>query len=254
MPPISRPEPLIACRATGVEYIHPWNYSGRLRLPGTACRWPGSVYTRPDRQPGSEQVGKSLADQARRRPTNAGFEQGAFLQGSAYVTSGTEHPPARAPSRVLAKASLSLAAVMLAGCGPSPQDAEEEIAALVETASEAVRQGDFAGLHELLSDDYEDAEGRDNRAMRFLVRSWLGRYPGIFVVVTDLQVRPISRELATANMVVNVLARESGRPLPVGLDADRLPLRLALRREGDEWRVTRADWGRNGSPADGTTN
>jgi len=170
------------------------------------------------------------------------------------VTSGTEHPPTGARSRVLAKGPLTLAVVILAACGPSPQDAEAEITALVEMASEAVRQGDFAGLHELLSDDYEDAEGRDNRAMRFLIRSWLGRYPDIFVVVTDLQVRPISRELATADMAVNVLARESGRPLPVGLDADRLPLRLALRREGDGWRVTRADWGRNGRPAGGTTN
>jgi hypothetical protein len=26
------------------------------------------------------------------------------------------------------------------------------------------------------------------------------------------------------------------------IEADRLPLRLALRREGGEWRVTRAEW------------
>lgn len=205
----------------------------------------------------SGSAGRPLSAQARRRSTNAGFECGVLLRSCAYVTSGREYPTRHVRLRGPGAAPLllmALAGVMLTGCGRPPGDAAAEIAALVASASEAVRKRDVAGLQGVISDNYEDGEGRDNRAMGFLIRSWLGRYPNIFVVVTDLRVQSISGDLATARMAVNVVARESGRPLPIGLDADRLRLRLALRREGGEWRVTRADWGRSEGPESGTTN
>jgi hypothetical protein len=55
-------------------------------------------------------------------------------------------------------------------------------------------------------------------------------------------------------MMVSLLARESGRPLLAGVDAERLPLRLALRRESGEWRVTRADWGEKSPAGSGFSN
>ena len=119
---------------------------------------------------------------------------------------------------------------------------ESEIARLVESAARAAEAGDRAALADMVSRDYEDDAGRDQRAVAFLVRTWLGRYPGLLVVVSDLRVEALSTELANARMTVNLLGRDGSRPLLAGLDAERLRLRVALRREGDRWRVTRADW------------
>ncbi len=153
--------------------------------------------------------------------------------------------------------SFIVLAVCLAwGCGPSEQgaEAEAEIAGLVDGAVEAARTGDARALGELISDDYEDREGRDRRSMELLLRTLLGRYPYLVVVASGLEVQSISRGLATAEMTLNLAGRDGSRPLPAALDADRLRLRLALRRDGKQWRVTRAEWGEAGAAAGGHAN
>jgi hypothetical protein len=82
----------------------------------------------------------------------------------------------------------------------------------------------------------------------------LGRYRNVLVSVSNLRIQLISSELATADMTVSLLARDSGRPVLTGIDADRIPLRLALRREGGEWRVTRAEWRERGPAGSGFSN
>jgi len=120
---------------------------------------------------------------------------------------------------------------------------------MVDAAAAAAGSGDAAALGAMISDEYADREGRDRRAMTFLLRTLLGRYPDLLVVISDLEVQPLSGELATASMTLTLAGRDGARPFLAGLDADRLRLRLALRRDGREWRVTRAEWGDVGGPA-----
>jgi len=114
---------------------------------------------------------------------------------------------------------------------------------MVDSAVDAARAGDARALAGMISEEYEDGEGRDRRAIAFLLRSLLGRYPSLIVIVGDLEVEPLSAELATAEMTLILAGRDAGLPLPAGLDGDRLRMRLALGRERGDWRVTRADWG-----------
>jgi hypothetical protein len=143
---------------------------------------------------------------------------------------------------------LALVLVTFLGyaCGPSGEGVESEITRLVDSGAEAVKSGDARSLATRISTEYEDDQGRDRRAMIFMLRALLARYPDVFVLVRDLRVRPLSGELATADMILLLAGRDSARPLPAGLDADRLRLRLALRRYGQEWKVTRAEWGKAG--------
>ena len=97
-----------------------------------------------------------------------------------------------------------------------------------------------------IAPDYEDGEGRDRRVIALTIRTLLGRYPHHLALVDDLQIQVISRELATARMMVSLVGRDGSSPLLQGVDADRLRLDLAFRRAGDDWLVTRASWGSRG--------
>ncbi len=136
---------------------------------------------------------------------------------------------------------------LLPACGQPERDVEAEIALLVEAAQESAEAGDAGSLINSLSDDYADAEGRDRRAMAVLVRTLLGRYPRLMTVVTDLSVVAISDQLATAGMTVSLIGKDGGRPAWAGIDADRLRLDLALRREDGRWYVSGARWGPPGT-------
>jgi hypothetical protein len=129
---------------------------------------------------------------------------------------------------------------ILAGCSPSPGDPRAEIAALVDEGVAAVEAGDHRALAALAASDYEDAEGRNRARLALTLRALMTRYPGITVAVQSLDVELDSPALARAEVTLLVLARRQGAPLPVGLEAERIRLRLALRRDAD-WRVTRAE-------------
>ena len=138
---------------------------------------------------------------------------------------------------------LTIAAfVLLQACDKPDRDVEAEVAQLVEEAQKSAEAGDDRALARILSADYADPEGRDRRTMGFIVRSWLGRYPGVLTMVTDLSVVAISDQLATAEMTVFLAGRDGNRPLLTGIDTDRVRLELALRHEDGRWLVTGAQW------------
>ena len=132
----------------------------------------------------------------------------------------------------------------LIGCGRAPDDPVREITALIDMAESAAEGHDAQTIVGMLSDDYEDEEGHDRRTMAFLVRSWLGRYPNLLLVVSDLAIEPVSAELATAQLALTAVGRDGTRPVVSGIDADRIRVRLALSRESGQWRVSRAEWSR----------
>jgi hypothetical protein len=129
---------------------------------------------------------------------------------------------------------------VLGGCGPSADDPRAGVEALVERAVAAAEAGDHRALLELVARDYEDDAGRDRRQVGFYLRTLLGRYPGVTMAVRSLDIELDSPRLARAELALVAIARREGAPLPVGLDADLIRLRLALRRD-DDWLVTRAD-------------
>jgi hypothetical protein len=133
---------------------------------------------------------------------------------------------------------------LLASCGQQATSPEDAIAALVEQAQDAGEAGDVDGVLDLLSGDYHDIDGRDRRAVGFMLRMLFARYPDSVVLVRDLDVEVISEQLANADMQLFIVARDQASASALDIDGDRLWMRLALRRESGDWRVTRAQWRR----------
>ena len=138
--------------------------------------------------------------------------------------------------------TLTLLALSLTACGPDAPPPEQAIENLVQQAQVAGAAGDVDGLLTVLSTDYHDIDGRDRRKMGFLLRTLFARYPDSVVLIRGLEVTLISDELASANMQVFVVARDKVSSAPLDLDGERLWMRLDLRLEDDDWRVTRAQW------------
>jgi hypothetical protein len=134
-----------------------------------------------------------------------------------------------------------VAALLAAGCSPSADDPRAAIEALIATAIRAAETGNDRAIERLLAPDYEDAEGRGRREAMLYLRALLRRYPRTVISVRDLKIDLLSPALARADVSLVAVGRRDGTSPRVDLDASRLELRLALRRDGDEWRVTRAD-------------
>lgn len=112
---------------------------------------------------------------------------------------------------------------------------------MIDAAVAAAEARDYKALGAMLADDYEDAAGRNPRSATLYLRALFSRYPGVVVARRGLDIELLSPVLARAEVDLVVVARRRGAPLPVAVDAESFRLRVALRREGDAWRVTRAD-------------
>jgi hypothetical protein len=130
---------------------------------------------------------------------------------------------------------------MISGCAPSADDPRAAIEALVARGARAAEEGNAAALAALLAPDYEDADGRDRRQAALYLRVLLRRYRHPEISIRAVDVELISPVLAVAEATLVVLGRRQGAAVPLGFEADRLRLRLALRRDGADWRVTRAE-------------
>jgi len=138
---------------------------------------------------------------------------------------------------VVLAVALSLS---LAACSEPPSDPEIEIRAAIEAAEAAAEAGEYELLAARVSRDYADRAGRDRPRLLLMIRGLLMRYPRLEIIVTLREVRVLSPELARVRL--DVLGAGAGRG---GFSADAFPLELSLRRERGQWRITRAEWGRD---------
>jgi hypothetical protein len=127
-----------------------------------------------------------------------------------------------------------------ASCAKAPS-AEDEIRAAFDAAERAAEASDVGAVLELVADDYSDGAGRTRAELRNLVRGWFVLHPDVRLVTRVDEVRLESDEHARATLSVGMLGRRGG-PEDPEFAADLQTIELALRRDGGEWRVTRAEW------------
>jgi hypothetical protein len=139
--------------------------------------------------------------------------------------------------RVLAAAVLCAAA---ASCSKAPS-AEDELRATFAAAERAAEARDVGAVLELVSDEYMDGAGRTRADLRNLLRGWFVLHPDVNLVTRVESLRVESAEHARATLTVGMLGRRGEAEDP-SLAADLQTIDLALRRDGEEWRVTRAEW------------
>jgi hypothetical protein len=122
-------------------------------------------------------------------------------------------------------------ATTLCACGARSSD-EERVRELFSRAEEAAEARDSSDLLALVADEYSDAQGLDKASLGNFLRGWLLAHPKVelTLVVESLEF-PVDG-LAQANLTVGNLTTS---------DVDLERLKVELRRDGEDWRVVRAD-------------
>ena len=142
-------------------------------------------------------------------------------------------------------AALALAAALGAGACGDAQTPEARVRAALAALELAAEQGDVAAFDALVSPAYHDAYGHDKRGLGAFVRLHVLRHPRgreVILRVRDVQLTSPS----TASVVAHAGFAGASRS---ALHADAYALDLDLALEGDDWRVTWAQW-RPAAPAE----
>ncbi len=138
---------------------------------------------------------------------------------------------------------LLVLAALLAGCGAEPAPPEEALRAWLAQAEQAAEARDLDALLELVSDDYSDARGydRDDVARRLRLLFLRQKSVGLLVDVDELSV---FRDSAAEVLLTVAMAATNDALL--GFSADAWRFEFELRREGGDWRLLAARYGRLG--------
>ena len=148
---------------------------------------------------------------------------------------------ARAAAAALALAALALA---LASCS-EPETPETRVRAALAAFETAAETGDVGAFRELVSAQYKDALGHDQRALADTVRFHVLAHPrGREVILRVREVRLTSE--ATASVMLHAGFAGAGQS---ALHADVYAIDLDLALEHDAWRVRWAEW-RPAAPAE----
>jgi hypothetical protein len=142
-------------------------------------------------------------------------------------------------------AALALSAALGAGACREAETPEARVRAALASLELAAERGDVGAFDELVSASYRDAHGHDKPGLVAFVRLHVLRHPRgreVILRVRDVQLT----SPATASVAAH--AGFAG-PSPGALRADAYALDLDLALEGDDWRVTWAQW-RPAAPAE----
>ncbi|HTU67952.1 MAG TPA: hypothetical protein VMF52_18530 [Steroidobacteraceae bacterium] len=129
---------------------------------------------------------------------------------------------------------LSCAMGSLVACS-SPSSDDARVRALIDDAEKAAESRDVGDVLDLVDAGYADAQGNSRDSLRGFLRVFFAAHPQLELVTS----------IDTLEFPVPGLAR--ARVTVRGLDLDRfnvgdsVVLDVELRRDGDDWRVTRAD-------------
>lgn len=139
---------------------------------------------------------------------------------------------------------LALGTVVLLGtaCAP-PEPPEAQVRALFDKARKAAEQKDLATLRRAVSERYADAHGNDRRTLEGILRVQFLRHESIHLFTRVSTVVFPEPERAEATVYVAM----AGRPIAAAealarLKADLYRFDFVLAKEGEDWRVIRADW------------
>jgi hypothetical protein len=132
--------------------------------------------------------------------------------------------------------------LLLAGCG-APDSPEAQVRAVVAEAEQAAEARDASRLADLVDPGYRDPQGNGAQEIQRYLRGWLIARQDLRLLTRIDAMEFPAENLARLSVTVGMLGREAGGEA-WDLAADVYEIDLTLARDGDEWRVTRAEWRR----------
>lgn len=150
------------------------------------------------------------------------------------------------PARFIGGAAVCAAlAWLFISCGGISE--EERLIDRFKSMADLAEAENADGIQEILSDDYEDFEGRDKSATEEMIRNYFETYRGIVLHVLGVQVTGFQAEEATlaADVTFSSGAAEALRRL-VRFAGDYYRIEVRWIKEGGVWKAAYAEWQRVG--------
>lgn len=136
-----------------------------------------------------------------------------------------------------------LSCSLLLACSGPASDPDEAIRAWVAEAQEHAEEKKRKALVDLISPDYSDARGNERRDIENLLRLYFLRQQRIGVLSTIDAITLFDDTAAKVELRAGLATTGEG---VLDFDADAYRIELELIREGDEWLLLSARWGRLG--------
>lgn len=139
--------------------------------------------------------------------------------------------------------SLLFVFCALAGCSASdtPEQQVREVIAQMELAAE---ERDVGDLMEHVSDDYRDAYGQGPQDASRYARGYFIANQSIHLLTRVERIEFPTTDEARATVLVGMAGREANASSSLDLSADLYEFEVILLREGDDWKVSHAQWKR----------
>ena len=133
-----------------------------------------------------------------------------------------------------------VALALLTACsdGTSP---EQQVRAVIQSMEVAAEQRDIGELMEHISANYRDAQGQDRAEASRYARGYFIANQSVHLLTRIQSLEFPAPDEARVKLQVGMAGR-AGEQGAGGLTADLYDFDLALIREGDEWKLSYADW------------
>lgn len=132
-----------------------------------------------------------------------------------------------------------LAVLTACSDGASP---EQQVRAVIDSMEVAAEARDVGDLMQHLSDNYRDAQGQDRQQAALYARGYFISNQSVHLLTRVESLEFPAPDEARVKLQVGMAGR-GGETGQGGLSADLHDFDLVLVREGDEWKVSYADWG-----------
>lgn len=133
--------------------------------------------------------------------------------------------------------------IALTACSPadSPEQQVRKVIGQMEVAAEA---RDVSDLREHLSADYRDAYGQGAQEASQYARGYFIANQAIHLLTRVERVDFPASDEARATVLVGMAGRDANASSSLDLAADLYEFEVTLLREGDDWKVSYAEWKR----------
>jgi len=147
--------------------------------------------------------------------------------------------------------ALALCAGGAASCAPTSTP-EQQVRDVIAAGEAAAEDRDHRALMALVSQEFTDSRGGDVASVSQHLRAYLMAHPGLRLATRIDSVKFPYDDMAQVRVTLGTLAggvddqvpREKGgaQGRQIDLAANLHSIELELQREGDDWKVTRAEW------------
>jgi hypothetical protein len=147
--------------------------------------------------------------------------------------------------------ALTVCAGAVAGCAPTSTP-EQQVRDVIAAGEAAAEDRDHRALMALVSQDFTDSQGGDVTSVSQHLRAYLMAHPGLRLATRIDSVKFPYDDMAQVRVTLGTLAggvdgpaqreKNEARATQLDLAANLHSIELELQRDGDDWKVTRAEW------------